>query len=208
MIDAVAGQRLQLLASTASGNTIGLNLTDGAGNYITSDFDEPASVSYTVPTSGQYFAEVNFGNPNNSGSFTLALTCTTSSPPPPATCQFTATLKAGDTVSGQLTSADAACGDSKTYLKAYKIVMNEGDAISVQYSATYPAFIEISGPDRSGAYRFSNTNLATMAYIAPATGNVTIWVGSNTASPATGSFTLSVSPVPISGCGKPRAVRH
>jgi hypothetical protein len=203
-----AGQSLTLLASTTSGHTIGLTLDDPSGQRINSTFDEPAGFTTTLPATGNYVVSVNFGNPHDSGTFTLKATCNATTPPPADTCFYSGTLRAGDTISGQLTSADAACGTSKSYMKAYKIALNEGDAIEVQYTASYPVYLEIDGPDRSGGWRSSTTTTTTSSYIATATGITSIWIGSSGSTPVAGSFTVRVNAITLPPCGRVRVARH
>lgn len=206
-----AGQTLDLLASDNSGFTIGLTVTDPTGKTITSDFDEPASAHAVLTVTGQYSISINFGNPHQSGSFTLATSCTTSTNPPPTQCNYTATVAIGSTVTGQLTANDAACGYSESYAKAYKLPVNAGDTFEVDYSSTaFNPFIEIKGPDSSLGERWVNlpaTSLTTF-YVAPTTGNVTIYAMSNNGVPVTGSFTVTILPMAQPSCGKVRAVRH
>jgi hypothetical protein len=146
---AVAGQTVTLLAGTSSGNTIGLALLDPTGTTLTNAFDEPAGFSYTFTASGTYTIEVNFGDPHASGSFTLTTSCATSGTPPPTTCGYTATIAIGASVSGQLSAADSACGNSSSYAKAYRLPVMANDAFTLTYTATYPVYVEIDGP--SGA---------------------------------------------------------
>lgn len=203
-----AGEKLTLIASNSEGNSIGMTLLDSAGEYITSDFDEPAQIVATLPTAGQYFIDVNFGNPHISGSITLEVTCSSGTTPLPTECTYTGTILIGQSISSQLTSADTPCGDARSYAKAYRVPVNAGDAFTVDYSATYPVEIQIAGPDPSGAYRRSAGNSLTTDYVAPASGNVTIFVYSNTTTPQTGNFTLALTPITLPGCGRTRAVRH
>ncbi len=205
-----AGQNIQLHATTAVQTSIGMTLTDAFGTPITNAFDEPADIDVTLPATGQYLVSVNFGNPHLSGAFTLTFNCNGSSTPgpPTGTCQYTGTLAIGSTVTSQLTTADAACGDSTTFAKAYKVPVNAGDAFTATYSAGYVAYLEIKGPDTSGAFRSASAGSLTMSYVAPATGNVTIFAASNTKAPVTGQFTLQLTPLQLPSCGKPRAVKH
>jgi hypothetical protein len=186
-----------------------ITLRDSAGNTVaTSYLDEPATIDATLPLSGQYRIAINLGNPHSSASFTLTVTCINSTNPPPATCMFTATIKIGDSISGQLTTADATCGNSKSYYKAYKLPVVTGDAFEVTYSPNFAPYIEIDGPDKSGAFRYSSNGSVTSAYVAPVTGNVTIWVGSQTTTPVTGTFVLQTSAIQLPICGRSRAVKH
>src|SRR4051812_10754449 len=90
-----AGQTIDLLASDSAGFTIGLTLADSSGKTITSDFDEPASVHATLTATRQYTISVNFGNPHQSGAFTLTTSCSSSSTPPPTQCFYAATIAIG-----------------------------------------------------------------------------------------------------------------
>lgn len=203
-----AGQTLDLLASDNLGFDIGLKVTDPAGTTVTSDFDEPASAHVVLTVTGQYSISINFGNPHQSGSFTLTTSCTTSTNPPPTQCLYTATVAIGSTVTGQLTANDAACGYSASYGKAYRLPVNAGDAFEVDYSASFNPYIGIQGPDTSDAYRWSTTSSLTTFYVAPTTGSVSIYAMSHNGSPVTGTFTLTILPVILPSCGKTRAVRH
>ena len=107
-----------------------------------------------------------------------------------------------------MAATDTACGELKTYSKAYKLPVFEGDAFEVDYSATYSPYIEIAGPDNSGAFRSATQTFLKTSYVAPTTGNVTIYVASNTTSPVTGSFSLAVKAIQLPACGKARAVKH
>lgn len=204
----IAGQTLDLLASDSAGFDIGLELDDPSGKTVTSGFDEPASVHAVLASAGQYTVSVNFGNPHQSGSFTLTTSCTTPTNPPPTQCLYTSTVAIGSTVSGQLTANDAACGYSASYGKAYKLPVTAGDAFEVDYSASFNPYVGIKGPDTSDAYRWSTTSALTTFYVAPTSGNVTIYAMSNTTSPVTGTFTLTILPLTQPPCGKTRAVRH
>lgn len=204
----IAGQTLDLLASDSAGFDIGLELDDPSGKTVTSGFDEPASVHAVLASAGQYTVSVNFGNPHQSGSFTLTTSCTTPTNPPPTQCLYTSTVNIGGSVTGQLTANDAACGDSGSYAKAYKVPVIVGDTFEVDYSANFQPYLEIKGPDTSGGFRFSTGAPLATLYVAPITGNVTIYASSNTSSPVTGTFTLAIVSVPQAPCGKTRAVRH
>jgi len=206
-----AGQQLSLTATTASGNTIGLELY-APGNTTTpirNDFDEPASFTVTLPATGTYTIQVNFGNPHNSGSFTITAACPTSTT---TQCKFTDTVSIGQMFTGSLTSADAVCGDSTSYAKVYKLPVTAGDAFEVTYSATYAPLIDIVGPssttDKSEASHSSTTSSLTTSYVAPNTGNISLWLYSNTTTPVTGSFSVSIRRIELPACGKVRAVRH
>jgi len=206
-----AGQTLDLLASDSSGFDIGLNVTDPTGKAVTSGFDEPASAHAVLAVTGQYSISINFGNPHQSGSFTLTTSCTTSTNPPPTQCLYTSTVAIGSTVSDQLTANDVACGYSASYAKAYKLPVNAGDTFEVDYSSTsYQPYIEIKGPDTSAGYRWATTPTTSLTtfYVAPTTGNVTIYAMSNNGTPVTGAFTLTIVPITQAPCGKTRAVRH
>jgi hypothetical protein len=209
---ASAGQTVTFRASTSSGQTIGLELLNGAGELLANRFDEPASITHTFAIGGTFYVSVNFGNPHASASYSLTVTCSTSGPPAPTTCSYTATLQSGDSVAGGLSYMDAACGDSRGYAKAYRLRVVEGEAFSVMYSATYPVELQIIGPttadERSGTFRRSTGTSLSTAYVAPRTGDVTLWVASNTTTPVSGSFSLKLDPLTLPSCGKIRAVRH
>jgi hypothetical protein len=155
--------------------------------------------------------EVNFGNPHQSGTFTLTTSCTTPNSPPPTQCFYTATVGIGSTVTSQLTPSDAACGYSESYGKAYRLPVNAGDSFEIDYSASFQPYIEITGPDTSRGYRWARSpaTALTTFYVAPTTGDVTIYAMSNNTTPVTGSFTLKILPLAAVPCGqKARAVRH
>jgi hypothetical protein len=207
----VPGQSIDLRASNSNGFDIGMVLIDASGQRITNDFDEPASIHADLTAFGPYTVEVNFGNPHQSGTFTLATSCTTPTIPPPTQCAYAATVSIGSTVTGQLTPNDAACGYSGSYGKAYRLPVDAGDVFEIDYSASYQPYIEIRGPDTSSGYRWatSPTTSLTTFYVAPTTGNVTIYAMSNNTTPVTGSFTLKVLSYTQPACGtRPRAVRH
>jgi hypothetical protein len=203
-----AGQTLDLLASDGSGFDIGLSVMDPTGQTVTGGFDEPASAHAVLAVTGQYSISIHFGNPHQSGPFTLTTSCTTSTTPPPTQCFYTSTVAIGSTVSDQLTANDTACGYSASYAKAYKLPVNAGDTFEVDYSANFNPYVGIKGPDTSDAYRWSTTSSLTTFYVAPTTGNISIYAMSNTAAPVTGAFTLTILPVTQQPCGKTRAVRH
>jgi hypothetical protein len=205
-----AGQTLDLLASDSSGFDIGLSVTDPTGKPVTSGFDEPASAHAVLAVTGQYLISVNFGNPHQSGSFTLTTSCTTSTSPPPTECFYTSTINIGGSVAGQLVAADAICwGDGSRYAKAYRVPVIAGDTFEVDYSASFQPYIEIKGPDTSSGYRWAvaPTKSLTTFYVAPISGDVTIFATANSTL-TTGTFTLTILPVSNPPCGKARAVRH
>lgn len=207
LFSGTAGQKLTVSVSNSSGASMFIELQDPAGNTVTTSFlDEPTSLSATLPTTGQYKILVNFGNPHTSASYSLTVQCTASSNP--TTCTYTSTIKMGDTVDGQLTSSDTACGTSRSYMKAYRLQVLAGDAFEVTYSPSFAPYIEIDGPDSSGAFRSAANGPVTISYVAPSAGNVSIFVGSNTTTPVTGSFQLRVTSIQLPPCGRVRAVRH
>jgi len=110
--------------------------------------------------------------------------------------------------SAQCTAKTMACGTSSYYAKAFRLPVTAGQAFTVDYTATYPVYIEIDGPDSSGAFRSSTGTSLTTAYVAPATGNVTIWAYSKSTTPVSGNFTLTLTPLDLPPCGKVRAVKH
>lgn len=206
---ATAGQKLTVIASNTNGNSIGMQLTTSSGQYITSGFDEPAQISNTFTTAGQYFIDVSFGNPHISGNITVEATCAAGTPPPgTTTCQYSGQALIGQSISGALTTADTPCGDTTTYARAYKVPVTAGDAFTVDYAASYPVLIEVAGPDSTSVFRWSNGTTLSTAYVANTTGNVTIYVESNTKTPVTGTFTLTLTPLTLPACGRVRAVRH
>lgn len=203
-----AGQILNVVETNPSGHNAFIELTDSSGKTVTTSYlDDPAAISVTLPKTDQYTISVNFGNPHISSAFTLTVSCSTTTTPPGA-CQYTSTIAVGTSLSGQLTSADTPCGIESSYTKAYRVIAAANDAFTVEYSASYPVFLEIRGPDRSGAYRLESGKFLRMEYIAPVAGNVTIYVASNTSTPVTGTYTLEVKSLSLPSCGKIRAVRH
>jgi hypothetical protein len=207
-----AGQTIAFHASNSSGFDIGLVLSDSSGKTISSAFDEPADVTAELTATGQYTVSVNFGNPHQSGSFTLTTSCVTTSPPPPTQCLYTSTGAIGSTISGQLAAADAVCGGSSSYAKVYRLPVNAGDTFEVDYSTVgYQPYVSIVGPDTSSGRRWAEYPVTTVStyYVAPTTGNVSIYAMSNNTTPTTGSFTMKILPLSQPGCGgKSRAVRH
>ena len=206
--NAVAGQSVSFVASNSSAFSIGMALYDSFGRQLATSFDEPSQITYSFALSGAYFLEVNFANPQQSGSVVLQTSCITEGPPPSATCSYAGTLLIGQSVTAQLNTADATCGDSSTYSKPYKVVVKAGDAFTVNYSASYTPELWITGPDSSGSYRRSTDSSLSTAYVAPSSGNVTIWAESSGSAPKIGTFTLTLTPLTLGPCGKGRAVRH
>lgn len=201
---ASAGQSVTLSASSSSASQILLTVqrsSDGsiaASNYAA----HSVSLNYTFPSTDTYFIGVGYVTSFVTTTYTLSVTCGSTS----GKCSFAGSLSIGGSVSGQLTSADSACGDSTSYAKAYSLIVVAGETFSVKYSATYPVYLTIYGPDDSGAWRASTGTSVTSDYIAPATGEVTLWAYSNTTAPVTGSFSLSVAR--LNDPCRHRAVRH
>jgi hypothetical protein len=209
--DGVPGQAVDMLASNSNGYDIGLVLYDASGNRITNNFDEPSGIHAALTAFGPYTVEINFGNPHQSGTFTLATSCTTPITPPPTQCNYTATVAIGSTITSQLSANDAACGYSESYGKAYRLPVTAGDTFEIDYSAAgFQPYLEIKGPDTSEGYRWarSPTTALTAFYVAPTSGDVTIYAMSNDQTPVTGAFTLTILPYTQPSCGRPRAVRH
>lgn len=209
VFNGTAGQKLTLIARNNSTGLIGMELLSSTGEQLSSAFDEPAQITVTLPTSGQYFIQINLANPHVSGTVTLGVTCSSGTVPPPTQCSYSGVILIGQSITGQLTSADTPCGDSTAYAKAYRVPVLEGDAFTVDYSApSYPPEIQVVGPDTSSAYRRTTGSALSTAYVAPTSGNITIYVYSNTTSPKTGTFTLTLTPLTLPSCGKIRAVKH
>lgn len=205
-----AGQVLDLTASNNSGYSIGLSVTDPNGQSIAYGFDEPASAHAVITKSGTHVISLNYGNPHQSGPFTLTLSCSTSTTPPPAQCVFSGTVAVGSTVTDKLTASDTACGYSASYGKAYKLIANAGDTFGVNIaSPNFQPYVEIQGPDASAGYRWARKPESALLtyYVAPTSGDITIYVMSNNGSPVTGAFTMLILPYAQPPCGKSRAVR-
>jgi hypothetical protein len=208
-ISATAGQKLQITASNTTNQYMALVITDAAANVVASDYDIPSiTINYTPPTGGTYYIGVSFVSTFTSGPYNLTITCS-SSTPAPSQCFYTGTMSVGQSVTAQLVSDDAVCWSGGTRnAKAYKVSANAGDTFEVDYSSNFAPYVEIKGPDASGAFRGAASGPISTYYIVPASGSVTIYATSNTTSPVTGTFTLSLVPFSQPPCGKARAVRH
>jgi hypothetical protein len=182
--------------------------SSGDGSILASNFATGSvSITFTFPSSGAYFIGLGFLSAFVSAPYQLGVTCGSSNSN--GSCVFTSTISIGSSVSGQLTASDAACGDQNGYAKAYRLPVIAGDVFEVTYAATYPASLEVSGPrtpDDTGTWRSSTRSTVTIDYIAPASGDVTVWSMSNTTTPVTGSFTVQVSRL-ADPCRR-RAVKH
>ncbi|HWW61684.1 MAG TPA: hypothetical protein VN181_09990, partial [Thermoanaerobaculia bacterium] len=53
VFNGTAGQKVTFIASNLAGQTIGMQLMNSAGQFISSDFDEPAQITATLPSAGQ-----------------------------------------------------------------------------------------------------------------------------------------------------------
>ena len=177
------------------------------GSIVASSFAVGAvSVTYTFPTSDAYFIGFGYTDTFQTTPYQLTATCGASSS---GTCNYTGAITIGSSITGQLTSSDTACGDSSSYAKAYRLPVIAGDTFEVSYSANFPVYLELDGPattEDSGAWHSSNGSSVTTGYVAPANGNVTVYAMSNTTSPTTGTFTISVTR--LSDPCRRRAVKH
>ncbi|HEV8436232.1 MAG TPA: hypothetical protein VGR95_22680 [Thermoanaerobaculia bacterium] len=206
--NATQGQTATFRATSSSSSQMLLTVQRTSdGSIVASSFAVgTVSVTYTFPTSDPYFIGFGYTDTFQTPPYQLTATCGGSSS---GTCSYAGVIPIGSSISGQLTSTDTTCGDSSSYAKAYRLPVIAGDSFEVSYSANFPVYLELDGPatsEESGAWHSSKGASVTMGYVAPANGNVTVYAMSNTTSPTTGTFTISVTR--LSDPCRRRAVKH
>lgn len=197
-INATAGQIVALRATTTTGYQELITIQDySTGTVIASNYGpSPVTLTYTFPSSGPYFVGFGYVAKFATGTYSLSVTCG-SSTPPPSSCQTAGTLTRRVPVSGSLGPADAVCADNKTdYYKPYQFTAVAGVPVKITLSASFPRYYMVHSDNSSTWLSQSSTPPEPPLIFYPtATGRQVVWVTQDLATPTTGTFTITIDDV-------------
>jgi hypothetical protein len=206
-----AGTKATALVYSQSGAETSVLIKDTAGNNVSSNWsgsDDPSFAEATFTTSGTYFIDVSFANPNVTGKFTISVSCSTAQPPPPADCLYLGTLSCGSHTTGGLESSGCAFTNTSQRYAIYKFNGTGGPIVT--FTGTSTAFtpqLALYRSDSTSAVARDTAPSATrstLRYQLPSDGTYELVISDFARSASSGAFTIDVScEIPPPRCDAP-----